>query len=221
MKVDKLLYFTPAEYIVMMELAGGGAYSMLCDIGLEPDDSSLVQAVALLFQRGLIHRQGDGFALSGSGRPFFDMRQARIAVLLSSVPAGRAAVCYLGKDALWLLESVDDLLTRRYRLRQVERGAIRSWLEDAELLDPPVLCDADAAELGLLLADMLNEPSGELVFRLERHINGGPLLCAYELLEGRSGRIVVRQDDQSRTAGLYTEEALSQMLIECFGEENI
>ena len=220
MRAGELMYFTLAELIVMMELADGGAYSMI-RWDAQPDDIGLVQALASLFQRGLILREGDRLALSAKGRPFSGMKQAGTALLLSAMPSGRVVVCYVGKDAIWLVEPVDEVLTQRFRLQQIERAAICDWLTEAEFLEFPLLHDADAAELSRLFEDELSEPSGSVHLRLERYVNGGPLLCTYEVTEGRGGRLVTRRDDQGCAAEIYTDEALSRMLTECFGEEPI
>lgn len=219
MSEGSLLYFTPAEYIVMMELAGSGTYSMLRGGGLEPDNPQLIQAFSSLFQREIIVRTGDRFVLSEKGFCFSNMKQARFAVLLSAAPVGFAAMCYVGEQTLYLAELADDILSWRYRLRQMDRSTIRDWLIDAAALQIPALRDEDAAELEQLLEDDLKKPSGSVLFRLERHMNGGPPLCAYELTAGRSGEFLVRKDTQGCTAKIYTEDALSQMLTECFGED--
>lgn len=221
MKEGELLYFTPAEFVVMMELAGKGPYSMIRGAGPEPDDMALIQAFSSLFQREMIVRNGDGFELSGKGRPFAGMRSAQYVVLISAVQShGFAAVCYVGKRELWLVELVDDLLSQRCRLQRIDRRSVKEWLFDAELLEPPALSEEDAFELGELFEDELSAPSGSVLLKLERHVNGGDLLFAYELMAGKGCQLVVCSGAQGRPAEIYTVEALSRMLAECFGKES-
>lgn len=215
----EVLYFTPAEYIVMMELAGGGHYSVLRGSGLEPDDNALVQAFSSLYQRGMILRAGEGFALSDKGSAFPSMKRARWAVLVSAVPAGLAAVCYVAEDGAWVAQLADDILSWRYRLLRLERDEVAAWLAEAAQLEPPVLRDADIAELGEVPRDPAVGPGDSVLLRLERHINGGGLLCSYEVAAGSGGQRVVRRDSQGCSAAIYTQEALERMLEECFGEE--
>ena len=220
MREGELIYFTPAEYIVVMELAEGEPYSLLqCD-GMEPDDAALEQAFASLYKRGLILRTGERFELSDSGREFAAMRSARFAVQIS---AGRnfAAACYVSGEELWTAELVSDILSQRFRVQRLGRKAAVDWLLDAEVLPRPKLSEQDAAELAELFADELSEPSGRVVAKLERHFNGGERLCGYELVEGKVGAIAVRSDAQERTAWIYTEQALERLLTECFGGEEV
>ena len=219
MKQGELLYFTPAEFIVMMELSGAGKYSMLRAPGLQAGKDDLVQAFSSLFRRGMLLRQGDRLVPAGEGRVFAEMKRARFAVLALS--QGSAAVFYVGREALWLAELAESPLAACYRLGRVDRGGLRRWLEDAGMLETPALCDADARELGQLFEDELDEPSGRVLLRLERARNGGTALCVYELLMGKSGKLLTRADGQERTAQIYTQEALTRMLEECFEEDGV
>lgn len=220
MREGELLYFTPAEFVVMMELAGTGKYSMVHSDEPELDNIALIQAFSTLFQRELIQRKDDGFILSDSGRPFQDIRSAQFVVLLSAVNShGFAAACYVTEKELWLVEFVDNVLSKRYRLQMIERKAIKEWFFNAGILEPPILSETDTAELGELFKDKLTEPSGNILLRLERFLNGGASVCAYEILEGKGIKLVVRSDHEGCAAEIYTVEALSRMLTECFRKE--
>lgn len=217
MREGQGIYFTPAEFVLLMELAGGKNYSMIRSPRSEPDEAALTQGFATLYQRGLIRREGEGFVLSGQGRVFSQLRGARYAVLLSS-RKGFAAACYPGEKELWMVELVDELLTQRYRVQGLLEEDLKQWLLDREVLDPPTLGREDTQELERLFGDLLADPRGEGTFRAERYQNGGDLVDKYELIPSAGGNLLVHSGAQGRTAELYTEEALSDMLAECFGK---
>lgn len=216
----ELLYFTPAEFIVMMELAGTGPYSI--PRRGEPDLSggALAQAFSSLFQRGLIERRGDRFAPSDSGGMFRRIRRAASVVMISAGGLNPCSLaCYGAGEELWLVECVDDVLSTRYRVQRRAREDMAGWLLDREVLPVPRLGEEDTGELLRLLRGELARPAGAVLLRFDVYRNGGDAAFSYELLAGSGITLIVRRERDGRTAEIYTREALSRLLAECFGEE--
>lgn len=202
----------------MLELAGESPCSFLRD-GSTPDDTALTKAFISLFRRELVKRDKDRLAVSGEGRLFVRLRNAPTAVVMSlRSPGGSESICYVEEDILFLVELVDAILTRQYRLQALRRPELVAWLLDAGLLDHPVLTDEDIPELANLFTDELEENAGQTLFRLEKYRNGGELLEAYELRRGKSVRLLYHADMAACGTEIYTTEALSRMLTACFGK---
>lgn len=214
----KALYFSPAEFAVMLELAGEAPCSLLR--GREtPGNEALTQAFAALFQRGLLLRSGNRFSVSGPGQMFACMRSAPWAVFISGKrPYESAAVCYAGDGILWLVELADVILSHQYRVQPLERAEVREWLFSAGFLERPLLTEEDTAELTGLFAGELAESGVRPLLRLEKHVNGGPLLTVYEVGKGRSGQLVYTRSGAEHETAIFTEEALARMLADCFGK---
>ena len=74
MRDGELLYFTPAEFILMMELSGSGRYSLLQPPDPEPDDCAFLEAFSSLFRRGMLLREEENireviaFPMSGTAQ---------------------------------------------------------------------------------------------------------------------------------------------------------
>lgn len=216
----ELLYFTPAEFVVLMELAGEGPYSMMFIRENEIDDDALTQAFVTLFQRDLIYQNGAGFTLSARGKLFQALRQARFAVMISAEDAQTyTAGCYVGEEALWLVECIDAVLDKQFRIRKIEHDGIRQWLLDKGAFVQPILNKENAKELTREFEDELSNPEGHRLLRLERYCNGGNLICAYELLAMDGCNVVTRRGPEDCTAEICTAEAISHMLSECFGKD--
>lgn len=213
MSDEKSMYFSPAEFMVLLELANGPACSFL-DSGSLPEDGALTAALAALFRRGLIQREGDGFVLSDSGILFDRLRNAPQAVYISD-GTGNIALCYLAVDALWLVDLADVIVATQYRVRRLDRAGLERWLFDSGLLEPPMLADGDVRELEAWSGD-LERSSVRPLLRLERHINGGAADGVYEVYKYGSHR---RISWNGRDA-YYTRETLSDMLTDCFGKED-
>lgn len=218
MKDGKTLYFSSAEFAIMLELAGESPCSLLRNSST-PDDAALTKAFINLFQRGLVQREKDRLVVSGEGRLFVRLRNAPTAVVMSRhPPVGSKCICYVEEDILFLVELVDAILARQYRLQALRRPELAAWLLDAGLLDRPVLTDEDIPELASLFIDELEENAGQALFRLEKYRNGGELLETYELRRGRSGRLLYHAGMTACGTEIYTTEALSRMLTACFGK---
>ncbi len=202
----------------MLELAGGSPCSLLRDSST-PDGTALTKAFISLFQRGLVEREKDRLAVSGEGRLFARLRNAPTAVVMSRRSSvGGESICYVEEDILFLVELVDAILARQYRLQALRRPELAAWLLDAGLLDRPILTDEDIPELASLFTDELEENAGQALFRLEKYRNGGELLETYELRRGKSGRLLYHADMAACGTEIYTTEALSRMLTACFGK---
>ena len=134
MRDGELLFFTPAEFILMMELSGSGRYSLLQAPGPEPDDCAFLEAFSSLFQRGILLREGENFRPGGRGCFFPGLRGVPRVVFLSSETEPYAAACYVGDGVLWLVELMDDLLARRYRVQQLTPRKLARQLLDAGVL---------------------------------------------------------------------------------------
>lgn len=216
----ELLYFTPAEFIVMMELAGTGPYSIPRRGKPDLSGGALAQAFSSLFQRKLIERWGDRFVPSHSGGPFRRMRSAASVVMISTDGIRPCSLaCYGAGEELWLVECVGDVLSTRYRVQRAAREDIEDWLLDREVLPVPRLSDEDAGELRRLLRGEIARPAGAVLLRFDVYRNGGDKAFSYEVLSGREITLIVRRERDERTAEIYTREALSQLLAECFGGE--
>ena len=129
-------------------------------------------------------------------------------------PRETTALCYCGADMIWLAEYLRTAVSEQVRLRMMSPPDFRSWLYDADILEPPMLTREDAGELSALLKD---EPVGGAVrLRLEKYKNGGARLGIYEILE-QDGMPVVRvRAGRREIKELYTAEALDSMLMQCF-----
>lgn len=220
MMEGELLYFTPAEFIVMMELAGEGPYSMMFIDGNEIDDAALTQAFTTLFQRGLILQEGKRFIHSAKGQLFKELRQARFVVMISAENARKyTAGCYAAEDTLWLVECIDTVLSKQLRVQKTRCDAVGQWLLDKEAFEQPVLDEENAKELARELKDELADPVGNQVLKLERYHNGGDLIYTYELVAMNACNVIVRREMESCAAKICTAEAMSHMLTECFGKD--
>lgn len=218
----ELLYFTPAEFVVMMELAGEGPYSMMFTDETEIDDVALTQAFTTLFQRDLIFQQGVKFMHSSRGQLFKSLRQAQFAVMISAENAHRyTAGCYVANEVLWLVECIDTALSKQLRLQKLRYGDIEQWLLDKEIFEKPVLDEENARYLADEFREVLANPAGSQMLKLERYHNGGASICTYELLAMDGCNVVVRRGIDGCIAKIYTVEAMSRMLSECFGRNII
>lgn len=216
----KLLYFTPAEFVVMMELSGEGPYSMMFISEAEIDDTALTQAFTTLFQRNLISREGTRFKLSSKGQLFKTLRQAQFVVMISAENThGHTAGCYVAEDALWLVECTETVLSRQFRVQEIGRDAIQQWLLEKGILEPPVLSEESAKDLVQEFKGELTDPVGNQLLKLEQYHNGGAHICTYELLAMDRCNVVVRREIDNNVLEIYTVEAMSHMLAECFGKD--
>lgn len=221
MMEGELLYFTPAEFVVMMELAGEGPYSMMFVEASEIENEALTQAFTTLFQRELIAQKGTGFALSAKGQLFELLRHAQFVVMISAEdPHGFTAGCYVAEDALWLVECIDTRLYKQFRLQKTGYDGIGQWLMDKGAFASPILGKENVRELAQEFENKLSDPAGLRLLRLERYRNGGALICTYELLAADGCNVITRRESERCAAEICTAEAMSHMLIECFGKES-
>ena len=220
MMEGELLYFTPAEFVVMMELAGEGPYSMMFVEAPEIGDDALAQAFTTLFQRGLIARAGTGFRLNARGQLFEALRRARFVVMISAENTrGYTAGCYVAEEALWLVECIDTPLENQFRVQKAEHDGMRQWFLDRETFEQPILRREDVKDLTREFEDELSDPVGRRLLKLERYHNGGGLICTYELLALDGCNVTVRRELESCAAEICTVEAILDMLLECFGKD--
>lgn len=211
--MKEALYFSPAEFILLLELAEGGECSLLSS-GEPPTEQALTLAFSTLFQRGMLRRQGAGFAPEGAGTLFEMIRNASWAVCLSN-PEGEQGICYVHEERLCLVELTDAILSRQYRVRQMDRPSMERWLFDSELLERPVLSREDLSELEAL-EEETPEPGRQTVLLVEKRRNGGPVMELYEIYQdGIRWKVSHNGQDEN-----YTQEALSQLLTDCFGKGN-
>jgi len=216
----RLLYFTPAEFVVMMELSGEEPYSMVFVNEAKIDDAALTYAFTTLFQRDLISREGTGFKLSSKGLLFKKLRQAQFVVMISIENVyEHTAGCYVAEDALWLVECTNTVLSKQFRVQEVSRDAIQQWLLEKGTFAPPVLSKENAEELLQEFKGKLEAPVGNQLLKLERYKNGGTHICTYKLLAVDGCNVVVRRGTDSNVSEIYTVEAMSHMLTECFGKD--
>jgi len=216
MKEGKILYFSMEEFMVLLELADGSECSLLSD-GTVPEDKAFTTAFTALFQRELIQRSGGRFALSGAGKVFDEMRNAPWAVYLSG-QSGNTALCYSSGDSICLVEIVDMILSAQYRVRELDLAGLKQWMFDSGLLEPPALTEEDLQALEPFLAEEPPPPAFQPFLRLEKHVNGGPIIETYEVYKSaRYWRIHQGNGDKD---AYCTKEALSSMLADCFGKES-
>lgn len=215
---DSAMYFSPAEFLVMLELSGSSRCLVLLQPD-EPDDEELTQAFASLFRRGLIRRERDEFRVSGGGELFSELCSAPWAVLISS-GEGNRALCYTGGDRVCLVEPVDMILRRQYRMRRLDPEQLRDWLFEAQLLQPPVLQAEDAAELDVLLEQAQDELPGDVLLRMEKCRNGGGPAETFEIRRWSGGRLIACMGPGGRRYAAYTAQSLQHMLEACFGKES-
>lgn len=210
------MYFSPAEFVVMLDLAGEEPCTILSG-GEEPDDAALTQALASLFQRGLIRREKDLLVLSEAGDMFRRMRGAAWAVIVSKPQqGGTRAVCYLHGDQVWVVEPADAILKRQYRVRLLDAEELKDWLFGTGLLSPPALQEEDTVELRFVLEESLGPSPEDVLLRLEKRSNGGAPAEAFELCRWEGHRAVTRRSGNEVWTELYTAQALERMLEDCF-----
>ena len=203
----------------MMELAGDHRYSLLRDGG-EPEKDALLEAFVSLFQRGFLKREGGRLVPSGEGTPFTRMRQAPAAVAVTAA-RGTDIMCYPDGSTLWITELSNSPGPPWYRLCRTALQDMERWLLEREILPPPVLTEEDAKEIQTRFQDESWEPSGNALAEFKRFQNGGKLLRTYGLFSGGDGHMILYGGARkSRRAGIYTAEALSRMLAECFGKDS-
>lgn len=209
------VYFSPAEFIVMLELVGGGPCSVL--LGREElDDGALTGAFVALFRRGLICREGERLELSATGEMFRRIRGAGQAVVLSRPKRQeKLAICYVDEGGVELVEPVDAILREQYRVQRLDVEGLKSWMLDTGLLSIPALWDEDASERNEVLAQERVPPPGDVLLLLERYHNGGGLISTFEVRRWRGNRLIVRDGVE---ACLYTAQSLERMLADCFGK---
>lgn len=209
------VYFSPAEFVVMLELAGGGPCSVL--LGREElNDGALTGAFAALFRRGLICRAGERLELSAAGAMFRRMRGAGQAVVLSRPQRQeKLAICYVDGEGVELVEPVDAILQEQYRVRRLDVEGLKGWMLDTGLLSTPALRDEDGSERNAMLAREPVPPSGDALLLLESYHNGGGLIGTFEVRRWRGSRLIVRDGVEGC---LYTAESLDYMLADCFGK---
>lgn len=214
------VYFSPAEFIVMLDLAGDRPCSILFG-GEELDDAALTQALASLFRRGLIRQEGGRLGPSQSGEMFRQMRTAPYAVAVSQPQRKRAlAICYLCGEAVWMAEPVDAIVRKQYRVCRLDRESLRDWFFDTGLLSPPTLLDEDAAELCAMLAENPAPPPEDALLRLEKRRNGGDVAESFALCRRQGQRVLVRRGGDADQLAPYTAQALERMLADCFWRED-
>lgn len=209
------VYFSPAELLVMLELAGGGPCSVL--LGREElDGGALTGAFAALFRRGLICREGERLELSAAGAMFRRMRSAPRAVVLSRPQEEqKRAICYVDGEGVDLVEPVDAILQEQYRVQRLDAEGLKGWMLDTGLLSVPALRDEDGSERNALLAQEPIPPPGEALLLLECYRNGGGPVGTFEVRRWRGSRLIVRDGAEGC---LYTAESLDRMLEDCFGK---
>lgn len=216
----KLLYFTPAEFVVMMELSGKEPYSMMFIREDEIEDAALTQAFTTLFQRDLISRKGTGFEPGPKGQLFKSLRKARFVVMISMESVyEHTAGCYVAEDALWLVECTDNVLSKQFRVQEIKHDEIQQWLLEKGTVNPPILSEGNVEDLLKEEKDSLERSDGKRLFKLERYQNGGLHICTYELLAADRCNIILRRMPDKNSSEIYTVEAMSHMLAECFGKD--
>lgn len=208
------MYFSPAEFIVMLDLAGEGPCSVLFGEE-EPDDSALTLALASLFRRGFIWRESDAFVVSEEGEIFARMRRAATAVFVSGPRQEKSVLCYADGGPIWLVEPADIIVRRQYRVQQLDPEGLEQWLFDTGLLQPPILRDEDAAELSAAL-DVADFPPSDVLVRLDKYENGGALTEVFEVCRWKSWRLLVRRGVGGVQTQLYTVQSVRRMLEDCF-----
>lgn len=204
-------YFTQAELEVMLELSGGPAHTLFRP-GPPPDDYALTAAFVSLYRRGLLVRTERAFLPSDRAGRFRDMCAAPIAVAIRA--RGRAALCYVGGERLWVCEHV---WAARVRVSRISYKSLETWLFETELLAPPMLTAEDARELSLFLDG--SAAPGAVRVRMEKRRNGGGTLGVYELLDGEAFPCLRSLESGAERVEPYTRETLRALLARCFGKD--
>ena len=206
------LYFSSAEFMLMLEMAGGPDYS-LYRTDSEPDRVSLIHACSTLYQRGFLRNDKNEFHLSEQGEIFHEIRLSPfIALIRTTYPQKNTAFCYIGEKRLWLVELANDSLANRYRLQSLNADELQEWLFDGGILNAPTLTKADAEELSNRFSMKREIFHASFLLKIERYRNGGNRISQYGVLEGTCGLFLWQCENGQSATELYTKEALSQML---------
>lgn len=210
------MYFSPAEFVVMLDLAGDELCTILSG-SEEPDDAALTQALASLFRRGLIRWEKNMLVLSEAGGMFRQMRGAACVVIVSKPQQDKIrAVCYLHGKQVWMVEPTDAILKRQYRVRLLGAEELKDWLFSTGLLSVPALREEDTMELRSMLEETLGPSPEDALLRLEKWHNGGTLMEAFELCRWEGHRVVTKRSGNEVWTELYTAQAMERMLEDCF-----
>lgn len=219
MRNGEIIYFTEVEFELMLELSEGGKYSIFRS-GAALEDVEITRAIHSLFIRRMLRRVEDRFIPNGEGKAFRDIRRAPyVLTLVAFSPNRGSAVVYLAMDRAWIAEYVTVGRSGQIRLREAGLEDARQWIVDAGYLEPPTLTDEDTVELNALLSDGFGSEQGQPLLRLEKYVNGGGLLRSYELWSGARGKWICSTEKDLRKNMICTQEAVTQMLEVCFGEE--
>lgn len=129
------------------------------------------------------------------------------------------------QTAMWrktrygLLKCIDTVLSKQFRVQEMGRDVVQQWFLDKGAFGPPVLSEGSTKGLVQELKNELIDPVGNQLLKIERYYNGGDHICTYELLAMDRCNVVIRREKDSSTSEVYTAEAMSNMLAECFGKD--
>lgn len=211
------VYFSPVEFLVMLDMAGEEPCSILFGKE-EPDDSALTVALASLFRRGLIRREGNAFSVSAEGEIFARMRSAPAAVFVSGPRQKKSVACYADRGSVLLVEPADIIVRKQYRVQRLDMEGLEHWLYDTGILRPPALQDEDVAELSEALDAGPCPPPGDMLAQLDKYENGGVLTETFRVYRWKSERMIVRRGAGGVQAERYTVQSVRRMLADCFLE---
>lgn len=212
------LYFSEAEFAVMLELAEGGEYSCFLTQS-QWENRQLVGAFVGLYQRGWIVQTQDMFTVSEKGTFFREIRNAHNIVLIRKQQQNpKTVVCYVQEGTLWLAEWLSSGVQKRYRLSTMRSNNVRKWLFDSGILQPPLLTDRDAEKLMKLFEEEgEREIPQDTMVQLTKYSGDGKILSSYTLFSNKVGLFLKRQDEKNSEDRFYTVDVLNQMIRECFG----
>ena len=216
MNSQRITYYTPTEYQVMLEFSGTGNYTIL-RAEQAADAHEIADALVSLYRRNLLIRAGETFTVSERGRCFAEMRRAPYAVSMRGGLTGtRLAIAYVNERVIWFSELTDDIVSWRYRIHALRPQEVYGYLLDEAWLSPPTLRETDTLEIGAPL-DADSRCSEEASVRLDRYVNGSALLCSCALYSRRGFQLLCRSDTESHATEYFTRESATRLINELFG----
>ena len=219
-----VIYFTPEEFLLMMEFSGGGEYVLFREEKM-PEREDILQAAFRLYRRKYIREEDGKFLPEKNGLFFKKLHDAPWAVLAEPAsPEIPDTAFYPAGADFYMVEYLQDDRVKTCRLSTITRPGIRAWLTDAGVLDEPFISDGDTEDLNAVFAAQEEdggdeEENHETAVTFRKTGPGGLLLEEAEVFRNSRGWFIRTAGQEGEGPEWYTTEALERMLDRCFGKE--
>ena len=216
MKNGTASYFSEAEFQILLELSGEGKYALF-RTGQELSEASLIRALWCLFKRGMLKKTDSSFELNENTQVFRQIRSAKAVVLFRRTePVTTSVAFYLGEREVWSSELMQIGEEPSIRVCQLNRGSVYQWLLDTEWLPSTTLQNEDVEELEKLTPEWEPQKAHGPVVEIEKYDHTGKVIRRYTVDCGGAWHWISINGMEKE---LFTQEAVEQMLSDCFGKE--